>query len=593
MKNQNQDPSDTAKTGKSDNEFKLLIVDDDPAIVDLIRLFLKPEKFQVDTAFNGKETLEKIHKNSGYDLLILDIMMPQMDGLEATRIIRKQLTPFELPILIVSALAESKNVATALGLGANDYITKPINKVELLARIRNLLSLKQFYELAKANERLVVHQTLYDHLTALPNRNFLIKHFPTMVSKTSKKKGMAVLLMNIDRFRSVNNSLGHNVGDFYLREIAQRLGGVLQQDDLLARLYTDTFVVIKFGLDLEKNLIKQIQPFATKLLDIIRQAVTIDQYELKLSAGMGVAFYPSDGRTMEDLIRMADSAMYAAKEKSKNSIVFYSKIAQRKESKIFTLEHRLAEGMKKNEFVLHYQPQVDLSNGKVVGVEALLRWNHPEEGLIPPERFIPFAEETGIIIPLSEWVLEQACAQNKKWQEAGLLPLRIGVNFSPQHFHNVHILDFVKKILDKTRLDPQYLELEITEGTIMSNIEEAVETLFKLKDMGVRISIDDFGTGYSSLNYLKQLPVDSLKIDQSFITRDIAIDRQVRAIIASIIKLGHSLNLNVIAEGVETEDQVKYLQEKYCNEIQGFYFSKPQTPDQLIPYLRNQSGIKS
>ncbi|MFQ6611475.1 MAG: EAL domain-containing protein [Fidelibacterota bacterium] len=593
MKKQHTEKIDSVARGKTDSEFKLLIVDDDPAIVDLIRLFLKPENFKLHTAFNGEEALAKIDQNGGYDLLILDIMMPKLDGLETTKAIRKQLTPFELPILIVSALSESKDVATVLGLGANDYITKPINKIEFLARIRNLLSLKQFYELAKANERLVVHQTLYDHLTALPNRAFLIKHFPELISETNrKKKGLTVLLLNIDRFRSVNDSLGHNVGDFYLREIAQRIGETLEKEDLLARLYTDTFAVVKMGLSLNLNPAGQIKPFAEKLLDLIRKPVTIDQYELKLSAGMGVAFYPSDARAMDELIRLADSAMYAGKEKRKNSIVFYSDIAQKRESKIFSLEHKLEEAMKKNEFVLHYQPQIDIVSGKIAGVEALLRWNHPQEGLIPPERFIPFAEESGIIIPLSEWVLEQACIQNKKWQEAGLPPLRIGVNFSPQHFHNAHILEFISRILEKTKLAPQYLELEITEGTIMSNVEEAIETLFKLKDMGVRISIDDFGTGYSSLNYLKQFPVDTLKIDQSFITHDIAIDQQVRAIIASIIKLGHSLNLKVIAEGVETEDQVKYLQANYCNEIQGFYYSKPQSPENLENYLKKQIETK-
>jgi len=280
--------------------------------------------------------------------------------------------------------------------------------------------------------------------------------------------------------------------------------------------------------------------------------------------------------------------MYYAKSEGNNSYVFHSSEVHLNETKKFALERKLKLGLANNEFVLYYQIQVSAIDESIVGVEALIRWQHPEDGIISPTKFIPVAEETGMIIPLSKWVLETASRQNKKWQDMGFTPIRVGVNLSPQHFHEPDLLNQVADIINKTKLSPEFLELEITEGTIMSNADEAVNTLNKLRNMGVGISVDDFGTGYSSLNYLKKFPIQTLKIDKSFIGRDLNFNQQEAAIVSSIIKLGHSLKLNVIAEGVETKSQLDYLRKNYCDEIQGFYYSRPVTSEELITILKKR-----
>ncbi len=569
--------------------LKVLVVEDDPNIQAQLAFHLRSQGYLVDTAEDGDIALEKIEESAAYDLIVLDIMMPRVSGLDVCRTVRQNHNLFELPILITSALSESQDVVTGLNTGANDYITKPFQRVELLARVKNLLSLKQMTDLARANERLATNRALFDELTGLPNRYSLDNRLQEIIGKARKEgTALATIFINLDRFKSINNSMGHGVGDIYLRELAQRLREISDNDDIVTRLYTDTFAIIKSDIVRNGNEQALVGAFAQKILNTVNDPIVINHYELKRTASVGIAMYPEAAATASDLLRFADSAMYYAKSKGGNVFIFHSLDIHISEKEKFALERRLKSALKNGEFVLAYQPQVSLSDESIVGVEALIRWNDPKKGLISPTKFIPVAEETGMIIPLSEWVLETALVQSKKWQEQGFGPVRVGVNLSPRHFHQPGLLKHVEKVLDSTAISPEHLELEITEGTIMSNVEQAISTLNAIRGLGVGLSVDDFGTGYSSLNYLKRFPIQTLKIDRSFISLDFFANQQEAAIVNSIIKLGHSLNLNVIAEGVETAVQRDYLKNNYCNEIQGFYFSKPVTGEEITGLLRKE-----
>ena len=570
--------TDMNREQKSDDlsGLSVLIVEDDPNILAQLSFHLKRDGYKIDTATDGDIAIKKIEDGQKYDLIILDIMMPRVTGIEVCKTVRNQYNLYEMPILISSALSESHDVVKGLEVGANDYITKPFQRVELIARVKNLLSLKYMSDIARANEQLANTRALYDDLTGLPNRTYLYNKLQEAIIECNRDNSIiATLFVNIDRFKAINNSLGHGAGDIYLRELSQKLLGIANQDDIVTRLYTDTFAVVKTGVKKNGDVKNVIAEFAQNMLNVINTPTIINQYELKRTASIGISLYPEGTCTVDEILRYADSAMYYAKSEGNNSYVFHSSEVHLNETKKFALERKLKQALENNEFVLYYQLQVSAVNESIVGVEALIRWQHPEDGIISPTRFIPVAEETGMIIPLSKWVLETASRQNKKWQDMGFAPIRVGVNLSPQHFHEPDLLDQVADIIDKTKLSPEFLELEITEGTIMSNADKAVNTLNKLRNMGVGLSVDDFGTGYSSLNYLKKFPIQTLKIDKSFIGRDLNFNQQEAAIVSSIIKMGHSLKLNVIAEGVETKSQLDYLRKNYCDEIQGFYYSRP------------------
>ncbi len=576
------------------NGLQVLVVEDDPNILAQLAFHLRSAGYLVDTADDGDVALEMMQQGKNYDLLILDIMMPRVSGLEVCQSVRKHHNLYELPILITSALSESEDVVTGLETGANDYITKPFQRIELLARVKNLLSLKQMSDLARANEQLAANRVLYDDLTGLPNRNFLIGNLQeAIIESTGDGSALAALFVNIDRFKSINNSMGHGVGDIYLRELAQRLKAISDPNDIVTRLYTDTFAIIKTGIIRNGKERESVSAFAGQILKAINRPIIINQYELKRTASIGIALFPDVATTDSDVLRFADSAMHYAKSQGVNSYIFHSVQIHQNETEKFALERSIKSALKNQEFMLMYQPQISLEDERIVGVEALIRWNDPRKGLISPTKFIPVAEETGMIIPLSEWVLESALNQNRKWQEQGLAPIRIGINLSSHQFHRPGLIEYIEKLLGRTATSPELLELEITEGTIMSNAEQAIDTLRSIRAMGVGLSVDDFGTGYSSLNYLKRFPIQTLKIDQSFISRDFVTNKQEAAIVNSIIKLGHSLNLNVIAEGVETADQLHYLKNNLCNEIQGFYFSKPVSADEISDLLRkSENGLK-
>ncbi|MGV2291056.1 EAL domain-containing protein [Trinickia sp. YCB016] len=427
------------------------------------------------------------------------------------------------------------------------------------------------------------YQANYDGLTRLPNRNLLRERLQQALSTSQRRnKRVAVVFIDLDGFKNVNDSLGHSVGDRLLAVVAERLARSARASDTVARHGGDEFVTVLTDVTDEQSLIAWME----RVRAAISEPVMLDGTELYVGCSMGASLFPQDGEDAETLMKKADLAMYRAKDMGRNTFQFYQPEMNTSVGARLNLERRLRRALRDNEFLLHYQPQVDIATGKIVGMEALVRWLDPEVGLVPPSAFIPVAEESGLIGPLSEWVLREACQQNKAWQDAGLPPARVSVNLSARQFQQRDIAKLVMSILEETGLEPQYLELELTESMIMRNAEEAVVMLNELHALGISIAIDDFGTGYSSLGYLKRFPVDRLKIDRSFVS-DIGASDDDETITSAIIALAHSLELQVIAEGVETSSQLDFLRERSCHEMQGFFFSKPM-PHDAIPGLLQQ-----
>jgi diguanylate cyclase (GGDEF)-like protein len=394
------------------------------------------------------------------------------------------------------------------------------------------------------------------------------------------------MLIDLDRFKFVNDSMGHKAGDVLLMTVAARLRASLRDTDTVARMSGDEFVVI-LSEHAEQALTPEI---VERVMASVAQPVILGSKEFFVTCSIGVAAYPSDGTPADSLIEHADIAMYRAKKLGRNNYQFYTPAMNEESLERVRIESALRNALERNEFVLHYQPQVDLQSGRIVGMEALIRWQHPELGMVPPARFIGVAEDTGLIVPIGAWVMRTACLQNKAWQDAGLGKLRVAVNLSARQFSAVDLVAGIESVLHDSGLDPACLELELTESLFMSDVTPAVELLHRMKGLGINLSIDDFGTGYSSLSYLSRFPIDVLKIDRSFVN-DISHDANDAAIVASIIALAHNLRLSVIAEGVETAAQLDYLRHQGCDEMQGYYFSRPLAVPEFEQLLRQRRGL--
>ncbi|SIT36016.1 Diguanylate cyclase/phosphodiesterase with PAS/PAC sensor(S) [Paraburkholderia ribeironis] len=430
------------------------------------------------------------------------------------------------------------------------------------------------------------YQANYDGLTRLPNRNLLrdrLEH--ALVVAQRHHSGVAVVFLDLDGFKNVNDSLGHSVGDRLLEVVAERLARCSRTSDTVARHGGDEFVIVMTDTVDEQSLIAWME----RVRSSIAEPVWLDGTELYVGCSMGASLFPQDGDDAETLMKKADLAMYRAKDMGRNTFQFYQPEMNASAGARLNLERRLRRALRDQEFLLHYQPQVDIGSGQIVGIEALVRWRDPEVGLVLPSSFIPVAEECGLIGPLSEWVLREACRQNKAWQDEGLPPARVSVNLSARVFQQRDIAKLVMQVLAETGLEAKYLELELTESTIMRNAEEAVSMLNELHALGIGLAIDDFGTGYSSLSYLKRFPVDRLKIDRSFVS-DIGVSGDDETITSAIIALAHSLKLQVIAEGVETSAQLDFLKQRACDEMQGFYFAKPLSTDAISELLQGGVG---
>lgn len=429
----------------------------------------------------------------------------------------------------------------------------------------------------RGNEERLKHLAHHDALTGLPNRLLFQDHLQQAMAKSRRsEQQVALLFLDLDRFKNINDSLGHEAGDTLLKEVAARLKSCVRETDTVARLGGDEFVVI-----LEQ--FKEVQNVATvaqKILKNLQRTIVLKGTEFHITSSIGIGLYPADAVDVDGLMKCADSAMYGAKKQGRNNYQFYTPDMNARTHEFLLLENDLGSALEQGELFATYQPQVDLNSGKLIGLETLLRWQHPRRGLVSPADFIPLVEETGLIVPIGEWVLQTACAQNKAWQDQGHGPVRIAVNVSGRQFKQPGFVDMVDRVLAETGLDPRWLELEITENVIMENYGDAIMTLTDLKVRGIHLSIDDFGTGYSSLRYLKHFPISKLKIDRSFV-QDISSDSDVDAIVSSIIVLGHNMNLEVIAEGIETEAQLRFLRERDCEQGQGYLFSRPLPPQDV------------
>ncbi|MEI6045334.1 MAG: EAL domain-containing protein [Chloroflexota bacterium] len=563
---------------------KILVIEDEEYIRSNILTLLELEGFEPLEAENGLVGV-KVAREQRPDLIICDVMMPELDGYSVLADLRQDLATATIPFIFLTAKAEKAELRRGMVLGADDYITKPFTKNELLEAINSRLEKQARLVQHQANEFRQLEEKLeqlthYDNLTGLPTQRMLEKYFRlTLDQNNSVEKKRAILFLDLTQFALVNNSLGYASGDLLLKEVGVRLASCLDTEDLIARLQADQFAILTVSEGQSET--ARIQA----ILTAFAQPFTLKEKEVYITPCIGISRYPSDGDNLEILIQKASIAMLQAKKQGGNSYQFYTPdLTLANSTDRLTLEPSLRQALERDEFELYYQPQVSLQTGEIIGLEALIRWNHPDWGLVSPVRFIPIAEETGLIIPIGEWVLRTACAKAKAWQEAGFPSLRMAVNLSARQFTQSDLSQKVVSILAETGLAPQYLELELTESLVIQDATATIATLNKLKALGISIAIDDFGTGYSSLSYLKHFPFDVLKIDRSFI-QNITSDSDYAAITTAIIEMAHSLNLKVMAEGVETEAEKLFLSQHHCGGMQGYLFSRPLKADDLEKLL--------
>lgn len=429
----------------------------------------------------------------------------------------------------------------------------------------------------KAYQAQIEQQANYDTLTGLANRSLLNERLQHAIASASGyDTRLAVVFVDLDRFKYINDSLGHHVGDELLRAMAERLKRNVRESDTVARLGGDEFVLLINGHQDPEAVAVVLE----RMLSDISQPWRSAQGDFNVTCSIGVALYPDDGRTAEVLLKHADSAMYRAKEKGRNNVQFFTAELNTIITQRLELENNLRRAIEREQFTLHYQPRLDLKTRRIVAIEALIRWNSSGDQPVPPSQFIPIAEDIGLIVPIGKWVLKQACAQNKAWQDAGMPPCMVSVNVSARQFRQENFVQAIADVLRETGLDASFLEIELTESAVMHDAKQFIAMLTELKSLGVHISLDDFGTGYSSLSYLKRFPVDRLKVDRSFV-QDIATDEDDATIVRTIIALGHNLGLKVVAEGVETEEQLEFLRANGCDELQGYYFAEPVAAEEL------------
>jgi diguanylate cyclase (GGDEF)-like protein len=605
----------------------LLIVDDvgDNRAI-LSRRFLR-RGFDVVEAESGLAAIEVVDRET-IDLVLLDVMMPGIDGIETLRRIRSRKSASVLPVIMVTAKSESENIAEALELGANDYVTKPVDFAVALARVNTQISRKRAeqqvlfanQELRRANEELEhrveerTHRLIeanqrlkmevanreesqarsqylayHDSLTGLANRLLFKEQLEEALTDVSSKPyPLAVMFLDLDGFKAVNDTLGHSIGDLLLKSVAARLRDIIAETDRIARLGGDEFAVLQTSSSQPGSSIL----LAEKIIEVVGQPCIIDGHDVSVGASVGIALAQPGEMNAELLLKSADLAMYSAKSDGRGIYRMFDPEMDAVVRARRILERDMRTALAQDSFRLFYQPLVNLQTNKVTCFEALMRWEHPERGMVPPSEFIPVAEEMGLIVQLGEWALRQACAEAMGWPS----DICVSVNLSSLQFSKGNLVSTVLNALASSGLPASRLELEITESILLEKSERNVAVLSQLRELGVRISMDDFGTGYSSIGYLRSFPFDKIKIDQSFI-RDLLVDEGSLAIVRAIAGLGVSFGMTTTAEGVETEQQMRRLNLEGCVEVQGYLFSKPVPPDEIASLLisladrRMQPGV--
>jgi len=554
----------------------ILIIEDVEALREEIMEALSYEGFDVMGAENGVVGVQ-IAKTYLPDLIICDIAMPELDGYGTLVALRQESKTSMIPFIFLTAMTEKADMRQAMQLGADDYLTKPFTSSELLkaiaSRLQKYNSVKEhYYDEIKAVGAKYEYLSRHDELTKLPNRILFHESLSQAVLHAQiNNRSLALLFLDMDNFNIINNTLGNDIGDQLFRAIAERLTRYAATCDMVARIQGDEFAMIISNI----TDVISVKLEAQKILDLLSHPYNLYGHEVFLTSSIGITLFPEDHQDVDGLIKNAELAMYYAKTHDRNTYKLYSPDLHIQSSEYMALANSLHRAIDRQEICVFYQPLVDLNSGQIIGAEALARWQHPDLGLIMPSKFIPVAEQTGLILRLSELVLNDVCKQMRAWQELGVNYGFIAVNLFGQHFvPNSNLIEMLSKVLQESGVEAHHLELELTESVIMQNAEFTIQVLSQLQAMGVKIAIDDFGTGYSSLSYLKHFPVNTIKIDRCFI-EDVLTDQHDASIALAIIDLAHSLSLKVIAEGVETEEQVQFLKENGCDQMQGYFFSPP------------------
>jgi diguanylate cyclase (GGDEF)-like protein len=560
----------------------ILVIDDDDQIRRLL-LEILGDRYDCWEVGSAEEALLVLARQS-FDLVISDINMGGMSGLDLVPNVLKE-TP-ETVVVLISGQQSIDSAIQAMRAGAFDYITKPFDLLHVEAAVKRaldhqrLLEDRRYYEnhlhdLVQQRSAEVERLAYFDTLTDLPNRALFEDRLTQALKHAQRDNQMlGVSILRVDRFKKINDTLGHAIGDRLLRDIAQRVRTSIGDRGTLARFEGDEFALLHSGINGSEDVLEALRDINQSL----EAPFVFDGHELFPTGSLGVSLFPTDGHSPAELLKNAGVALDRAKSLGGNINQFYQADMNARALERLTMEAELRRGLENQEFTLFYQPKVDLHTNGIVGAEALIRWQHPKRGLLPPADFMSLAEDTGLILPIGEWVLRTACTQLAAWKKAGLENFRVSVNVSPLQFQQPNFVETVTQILKETALDPTTLDLEITETAIMQNAAQVVAMLGELKRMGLRIAIDDFGVGYSSLGYLKRLPIDTLKIDRTFVS-DATTDPDDAALVMAIITLAHNLRLKVTAEGVETVDQLRFLHLLRCDEGQGYFFGKPSPPE--------------
>ena len=558
----------------------IMMVDDEPIMMEMAKSFLEEAGYAKFVLVDRSTEALKILIETQPDVLLLDLMMPEVTGFDILTKMRESDDFRYLPVIVLTSSTDAETKLKALELGATDFLAKPVDPSELVLRLRNTLAAKAYQD----------QLTYYDLLTGMPNRRLFREQVSYAIRNAHRQDALAAVLhIGLDRFRQINDSYGTAAGDCILREAARRLQQCIRETDSSAHLATDSnpknvarlgddeFGAVLYGL---ANM-DDAGTVARRIQHEIAGAYKIDGKEIFVTASIGIAGFPCDGDVVESLTQNAHSAMVQAKQRGKGSLQFYSSEINARSCARMQLETDLRKALKNGELSLHFQPKVMTQTSSICGVEALLRWQHPEIGAVSPADFIPLAEESGLIVPIGAWVLRQACSHMQMWEKSGLGKLSVAVNTSAIQLQKGELQLELRKALDASGIEPCQLTLELTESAIMDSAERDTNAINSLKAMGVKLAIDDFGTGYSSLSYLKRFSLDELKIDRSFIA-DLPDSPDDSSIVRAIVAMSHSLGMRVVAEGVETEAQLEFLREIGCEIYQGYYFSKALPANEFV-----------
>ena len=577
-------PHDLRSSSDSFAQATIMMVDDEDTTMDVMQVYLEDAGYQHFVLVeHSSQAMAKLEEHRP-DILLLDLMMPDVSGFEILEQIRVHPLLSHLPVIILTSSSNATTKLKVLDLGATDFLSKPVDPSELTLRVRNTLA-------AKAYQNQLAY---YDSLTNLPNQSLFHDRLAWFLQRSERQHEQLVILhITLDQFKRVANTMGPQVGDQIIIQIAERMHSCIRNSDMIGhgstattreidslfRVGRDEFSLLCPNMDFVEHATK----IAYRILKVMENPFNANGTDVYIWPNIGIASYPADAKDMTKLIQCAAGASDQAMLQEKGGFCFYSSDLNAQSLGRLQLEADLRSAIEDNQLVLHYQPKVDVMTGKIKGVEALVRWQLPDGSLRFPDQFIPLAEDTDLILPLGEWVLQEACAQMARWKTQGL-ELQVAVNLSFKQFRANNLVPFVSQVLLDHDLDEQYLTLELTESLVMDNPEQAVKTLNQLIALGVKLSIDDFGTGYSSLSYLKRFPLHELKIDRSFL-KDMTTDPEDRALVSAMIYLAHEFNLNVIAEGVENQEQLDMLVSLNCDQYQGYYFSRPVCEQDLAPLL--------